>query len=359
MKKPMIMMLIVVSILFGMIAGWYFFKQYKIKQFMTAMQHATITVSTVTATPETWTPFIADTGSLQAVNGVKVSPQVAGTISEVFFNSGEVIKKGQALVQMDDRLEQANLKDYQARLIFAQQTYHRDTQLIKDGAISKSQADSDLAALHEAEAIVESTQVSIDYKRITAPFDGKIGINQVNVGQYIQPGDTIASLQALHPLYVLFSLPERYIDQLAVSQEVDIIADPFPNHVYKGKINGLDSQVSAETRGITVEAILPNEEMKLLPGMFVTIKVILPAQQNVITLPQTAINNTLYGDSVYLVVDDNGTLKTKLRYVTTGERRDSVIAILKGVNAGDQVVSSGQLKLSDDQAVTINNSVEP
>ena len=366
MKKRMIIMLVALGILFGSMAGWYFFKQYKIKQFMAVMQHASMTVSTITANAQTWAPFIPSTGSLQAVNGVNVSPQVAGTISEIFFKSGEMVQKGQALFQMDDRLERANLKDYQAQLVFAQETYNRDAQLLKVGATSKSQVDSDFAALHEAEAGVESTQVSIDYKHVTAPFDGKIGINQVNVGEYIQPGTTIASLQALDPLYLVFSLPERYIDQLFVGQEITMLADPFPNHVYKGKITGLDSQVSSETRGIMVEATLPNENMKLLPGMFATVKVILPAQEKVVTLPQTAVNYNLYGDSVFLVVDSGEkdpqgkpVLKTKLQYVTTGERRDSVVAIIKGVKAGDQVVSSGQLKLDDDQIVTINNSVEP
>lgn len=359
MKKRMVIMLLFVGVIFGLISGWYFFKQYKIKQFMAAMQHATTAVSTVTAKAETWTPFIPSTGSLQAVNGVNISPQVAGSISDILFTSGQTVKKGQILAQMDDRLEQATLKDYQAQLVLAQETYRRDIQLLKDGAASKSQVDNALAALHQAEASVESTQVSIDYKRITAPFDGKIGINQVNIGQYIQPGDTIASLQNLDTLYVIFSLPERYINQLFVDQEVEIIADPFPEHAYKGKIHGLDAQVSTETRGIKVEAILSNEDMRLLPGMFVTIKVMLPAQENVITLPQTAINNNLYGDSVYLVVNDGGTLKAKLQYVTLGERKDSAVAIIKGVNAGDQIVSSGQLKLSNEQAVTINNSVEP
>ena len=372
MKKRMAIMLISLAILFGLITAWYLLKQKKMGEFINAMQHATITVSTAKATSEQWTPFIPSTGTIEAVNGVNVSPQTSGIISEVFFTSGSTVEKGQALIQIDDRQQQASLKDYEAQLLLAQETYKRDTQLLKDGATSKSTVDSDLAALHEAEANVESTKVQIAYAHITAPFSGIIGINQTNLGQYITEGTTIAPLQAINPLYAEFSLPEKYLKQIQTDQEVEVIADAYPDHVYKGKITALDSQVSAETRGLTIQATIQNDNMKLLPGMFAHIKVMLPTKKNVVVLPQTAINYNLYGDSVYLVIpaktSANQTateastqpdLVTKLQYVTTGERRNGEVEILKGVDAGDEVVSSGQLKVNDGEAVSINNSVEP
>lgn len=355
-------MLIAMAILFGLITAWYQIKQKKMGQFIEAMKHTTVTVSTAKAKSETWTPFIPTTGTIEAVNGVNVSPQTNGLISEIYFTSGTKVKKGDPLIQLDDREQQASLKDYEAQLLLAQETYKRDAQLLKDGATSRSTVDSDLAALHEAEANVESTKVQITHAHITAPFSGIIGINQTNVGQYITEGTTIAPLQAINPLFAEFNLPEKYLKQIYTGQEVEVIADAYPDHVYTGKITALDSQVTAETRSLTIQATIQNDDMKLLPGMFTNIKIMLPTKKDVVVLPQTAINYNLYGDSVYLVVpaeSDSKNLVTKLQYVTVGERRGGDVEITKGVNPGDEVVSSGQLKVNDGEAVSINNSVEP
>lgn len=366
-------MLLSMAILFGLITAWYLLKQKKMGEFIQAMQHATITVSTVKAVSEEWSPYIPTTGSIEAVNGVNISPQISGIISETYFTSGAQVEKGQPLIQIDDRLEQATLKDFEAQLLLAQETYKRDAQLLKDGATSKSTVDSDMASLHEAEANVESTKVQIAYAHITAPFSGIIGINQTNNGQYITEGTTIASLQAINPLFAQFNLPEKYLKQVYKGQQVEVIADAYPEHIYTGEITALDSQLNSETRSLTIQATIQNDDMKLLPGMFANIKVMLPIKKDVVSLPQTAINYNLYGDSVFLVIPaeaaqisaqetENTTQKnlvTKLQYVTVGERRGNKIEILKGVKVGDEVVSSGQLKVNDGEAVSINNSVEP
>jgi membrane fusion protein, multidrug efflux system len=366
MMKRMITMLIALAILFGLITGWYFLKKKKIHEFVTAMQNAVATISTATAQEKTWSPYLSSVGSLQAVNGVDVTTQSSGgIITSIDFDSGSDVMKDDKLVQIDDRLDAANLKDSQAQLVLAQQTYDRDNKLFKQGSVSKSQVDTDMASLNEAQATVEYDLAEIEYKTIVAPFDGRIGISQVNIGQYITAGTNIASLQSLDPLYVQFSLPEQNLSQVSNGQAITLTSEASPDHTYKGTITAIDSLVDTDTRSITVQATIGNDDMNLLPGMFSQVKVILPEQDSVVTLPQTAINYNLYGDSVYVVkrdgTDDEGKprYKIKLKYVTVGERRGDEMQITKGVKEGEVVVSSGQLKLNDGDYVQINNSVEP
>lgn len=362
----MIIMLVALAILFGLITSWYFLKKKKIHEFVSAMQHAVVTISTTTAKEKTWSPHLSSVGSLQAINGVDVTTQSSGgIITSIDFTSGTDVKKGDKLVQIDDRLDAANLKDSQAQLVLAQQTYDRDNELFKQGSVSRSQIDTDMASLNEAQATVEYDQAEIGYKTITAPFDGRIGINQVNIGQYITAGTNIASLQSLNPLYVQFSLPEQELSQISNGQAVSLTSQASPDHTYEGSITAIDSLVDTNTRSITVQATINNDDMRLLPGMFSQVKVILPEEKSVITLPQTAINYNLYGDSVYVVKKDgtnnegNPRYKIKLTYVTVGQRRDDEMQITKGLKEGDVIVSSGQLKLNDGDYVQINNSVEP
>lgn len=365
MKKRMIIMLIGMSVLFGLITGWYFFKQSKINEFMKAMQYATSTVSTTTVKKENWKPFIAETGSIVAINGVNVTTQASGIVSEISFKPGSMVKKGDILLSLDDRQLQANLANAKSQLLYAEQHHKEIAELYKVGAASRNSLENTQSDLGEMRANVEAAKVQITYLHIPAPFDGKIGINQVNLGQYLQPGTTIASLQQLDPLYVQFSVAQQDLGQIHVNQEVEVKVDTNPNHIYHGTITAIDSHANTDTRNTEVQATIKNDDKRLLPGMFAQIDVILSDKGEVITLPQTAINYNLFGNSVLIARPDGNTpdgkpmYVLKLQYVTTGEERKGLIEITKGLKEGDLVVSSGQLKVSEGSHVTINNSITP
>lgn len=365
MTKRMIIMLLGVALLFGLMTGWYFFKQYKIGQFVEAMKYATGTVSTTVAKKENWQPFIAETGSLVAINGVNVTTQSSGIVSEILFQPGSMVKKGDILLVLDDRQQQANLANYKAQLVLAHQNYNESNELFKVGAASKNSLQTAVANLETAKANVKSAEVQIAYLHIPAPFDGKIGISQVNLGQYLQPGTTIASLQQLNPIYTQFTVAQQDLGKIHVDQTVDVSVDTNPGHLYHGTITAIDSEVNSDTRNASVQATLENDDLRLLPGMFTQVNVILAQHEEVITLPQTAINYNLFGNSVLLVTPDGNTpdgkpmYVLKLQYVKTGEEREGLVEITEGLTEGQVVVSSGQLKVSDGMHVTINNSVVP
>ena len=365
MTKRMIIMLLGVALLFGLITGWYFFKQKKIHEYMAAMQYATATVSTTIAKKDNWMPFIAETGSVVAINGVNVTTQSSGIVSAILFKPGSIVKKGDILLDLDDRQLQANLANAKAQLLYAKQNHREINALFNVGAASKNSLETTQANLAEAQANLAAAQVQIAYLHIPAPFDGKIGIHQVNIGQYLQPGATIASLQQLDPLYVQFAVAQQDLGKIHVNQEVEVEIDTHPGHIYHGKISAIDSAVNTETRNAQVQATIRNDDMLLLPGMFAQVKVLLSHQNDVITLPQTAINYNLFGNSVLIALPDGKTpdgkpmYVLKLQYVTTGEDRKGLVAITKGLKGGELVVSSGQLKVSEGAHVTINNSIEP
>ncbi len=358
-------MLIGLAVLFGLMTGWYFFKQSKINEFMKAMQFATSTISTTVAKKENWRPFIAETGSIVAINGVNVTTQSSGIVSEILFKSGSMVKKGDVLLVIDDRDKQANLANYKAQLILAEQNHNETEELFKVGAASKNAVQTTTANLETARANLKSAQVQMDYLHIPAPFDGKIGINQVNLGQYIEPGATIASLQQLNPVYAQFTVAQQDLAHVQMDQAVDVSVDTNPSHIYHGKITAIDSHVSTDTRNANVQATIENDDLKLLPGMFAEVNVILENQDDVITLPQTAINYNLFGNSVLIAEpagktpDGQPMYVLKLQYITIGEERKNLVAITKGLNGGELVVSSGQLKVSEGAHVTINNTITP
>lgn len=364
MTKRMIIMLLGVALLFGLITGWYFFKQHKVAQFVEVMKYATATVTTTTAKKENWQPFIAETGSITAINGVNVTTQSSGIVSQILFQPGSMVKKGDILVILDDRKEQASLASDQAQLVLAQQNYYESTELFKVGAASKNSLQTAKANLETAKANLKSAQVQIDYLHIPAPFDGKIGISQVNLGQYLQPGATIASLQQLNPIYAQFTVAQQDLNKISIDQTVEVTVDTNPTHIYHGIITAVDSEVNSQTRNASVQATIENDDLKLLPGMFAQVNIVFEHHDDVITLPQTAINYNLFGNSVLVVLPNGNTpdgkpmYVLKLQYITTGEERQGVVEITTGLKGGELVVSAGQLKVSDGMNVTINNSVE-
>lgn len=362
MSRQMKRMLLIVGIVFGLLFGWYGLKRILFSFFISHYVPPAVTISATTATAKSWQSYVTSVGTLNAVNGVDLSPEISGIVKEIHFESGQFVKKGDVLILLDTSVEQAQLKDNQAQAKLAQLNYDRNKSLIVKNAVSQSELDR-LAALNdEAIAGVEQTNARIQQKTITAPFDGKIGIRSINIGQYVSSGTTMVTLQSMDPLYVQFNLPEQYLPNIYLQQPI-IVTFNLPNgKTIQGTITAINSKVDQTTRNILVQGTLPNKDGQLYPGMFAQVQVMMRDNKNVITLPQTAISYSLHGDSVYIIksekVGRHKVLKAYRQYVTVGERRGSEVAIEKGVQPGDQVVTSGQLKLQNGTHVEIDNSVE-
>lgn len=355
-------MIIALVIVFGGIFGFDYARSYFMGKFFASFEPPPAVISATKAKSETWTPAIDAVGSLVAVNGVDVSAETSGMVVKIFFQSGDSVKKGQPLVQLDDRADQQDLKNFQAQLALAKINYDRSQKLYKQKAVSEAQRDTDKAKMQEAVASVAKTEVLISEKLIKAPFAGKIGIREINLGQYVSPGSSVVTLQLLNPLYVQFYLPQQDYKDLYVNQPIELTVDAYPDKKFKGKITAINAKVDTNTRNILIQASLPNDGNLLVPGMFANTKVLLPKQDNVITVPQTAISFSLYGDSIYVINQDGKDkkgkpiLKVKREYIKVGDRRAGQVAILSGIKAGDEIVTSGQLKLQDGMRVEINNS---
>lgn len=364
MFKRMMIVIIILLIIFGAIFG---LKYQQITEGMAAFANYSpppVTVSANKAKTQNWQPYLNSIGTLTAVNGVEVSTEVGGTIKEILFKSGEEVSQGQILIKIDDQVEQADLKRFEAQLKLAKINYERDRTLLAKRAIPQTTFDRSKATLEEAVASVESTKAVIAKKTIRAPFNGKIGIRMVDLGEYVSPGTPIATLQDTNPLYVDFNLPEQDFPKLAIDQTVEFTVEAHNKDVFRGKLIAINSKVNEETRNLLVRASVSNEQDKLLPGMFANLRVLLPTTKPVITVPLTAITYSLYGDSVFLIKeegkaeDGNPLLTVTRHYVKTGEERNGEVAVLSGLEAGAQVVTSGQLKLNNGTRIIINNDVE-
>jgi len=366
-RRMLIMLGAVLAVVLAL-AAYKGFSIYQQVQMFSAPQPA-ISVDAARAEERPWQSRLPAIGTLKAFQGVDLAAEVEGTVQEVLFRSGEQVRTGQALLQMDSKVEKAILATALAVRNLAQVEFQRGKNLAVKQAISKSEFDRLNAELLKAEASVAQLQASLDKKRILAPFAGTIGIRQVDVGDYLSPGNTVATLQDLSKLYVDFFLPEQAVPKLAIGQRVRLSVAAYPDEVFEGDIVAINPKVEDTTRNLQVRAMLANPDSKLLPGMFANLEVLLPGQQNLIVVPETAITFTLYGNSIYVISeqkdedgqvikDDKGQaqLSVERRFVETGERRAGQVVIRKGLQAGEQVVSAGQLKLDSGAHVSIANA---
>ena len=320
------------------------------------------TVATATAERKTWRPAISATGSLEAVRGVEVVPDVAGQVVDIAFSSGDEVERGQALVRLRSEEARAELKSLRAQRDQAKSQFERDQRLYQQGNQSEAQLDQSRARFQELNAEIERQQAHIAKKTVRAPFGGRLGLREVQLGAYVEPGTPLVTLQDLAPLHVTFSLPERRLPQIAKGQAIEVRVDAYPEQVFEGEITAINPKVEVATRQIRVQGTLPNDSEKLRPGMFARVSVIQPAQENVVTLPQTAIVNQPYGDLVYVVTpppEGGGPRRVKQQFVTTDARRGTQVAITKGLDGGEEVVSAGQIKLRNNAPVRVDNSVQP
>jgi membrane fusion protein (multidrug efflux system) len=364
MAKRMIVMLVVT---FTVIAALGFVK---FKQVQTAIaqgasfQPPPEAVTTLVAQSESWPATLSAIGTVAAVQGVTVSADLPGTVARVAFESGRGVRKGEVLAELDTRQERAQLAAIEAQQELARLNYNRLKGLLADRVISQAEFDRAAADQKETDARLGEVHATIERKTIRAPFDGVLGIRLVNLGQYLAAGDAVVPLQSLHPIYVNFGVPQQDIGQIRVGHRIQVTARDVAGVAFSGRVTALDSIVDQATRNVQVQATLPNTTGQLRSGMFVQTELLLGTSQSVIAVPASAINYAPFGDSVFVVTDLKGQKGETYRgvrqqFVKLGGSRGDQVAIVSGVSAGDEVVTSGVFKLRNGAAVVVNNKVQP
>jgi len=365
MAKRMIIMLILVGVIFGGIFGYKAFTGYMMQKGMASQGPPPQTVSTIKAFVQEWQPRMEAVGSLKALRGADLAPEVSGIVSQIHFQSGETVKSGTVLLEMDARSDLAKLQSLKATLELAKKNYVRDQEQFKEQIVSQATLDADLADLQRTEAQVAEQQALVDKKTIRAPFDGRLGIRMVDLGQYLNPGMKIVTLQTLDPIFVDFFLPQKEVSRIVIGHEVEVTADAYPEQVFRGVITAIDPKVDTSTRNVGIRATIRNPKQQLLPGMFATTRIVTGKPGRFITLPQTAIVFNPYGNVVYLALEKGKNVQGKpnliamQKFVKTGETRGDQIAVLEGVKEGDLIITSGQIKLRNGTPIIINNRIQP
>ncbi|UVL23454.1 efflux RND transporter periplasmic adaptor subunit [Pseudomonas donghuensis] len=368
-RRRMLIMLGVVLLLVLILGGYKAFAIYQQIQ-MFAAPKPPINVAATEASERAWQNRLPAVGSLKALQGVDLSLEIAGTVKALQFESGQKVSKGQLLLQLDSDVETALLGTALADLGLAQVDYNRGSQLVGSQAISKGEFDRLSAQFKRTKAVVEQLKAALAKKSINAPFSGTIGIRQVDVGDYLASGTVIATLQDLSSLYVDFFVPEQSIPKLSIGQQVLVNVAAYPQENFPGTLSAINPKVEDSTRNVQVRATLANPDGKLLPGMFTSLQVLLPDPQLQVVVPESAVTYTLYGNSVYVAVakkpekvedakpqatpEGQATLIAERRFVETGERRDGLVVISKGLKAGETVVTAGQLKLTQGAPISIS-----
>ncbi|MGZ4966169.1 MAG: efflux RND transporter periplasmic adaptor subunit [Chthoniobacterales bacterium] len=323
------------------------------------------TVSSATVEEQDWPPIFSSVGSISPVQGAIVSTELAGVVAEIKFDNGGVAKKGDVLMRLDASSEEAQLHSAEADLELARQDVARARELAGRQVVSKAELDSAESKLKQKEGAVDNMRSMITKKEVRAPFDGQLGIRQVNVGQMIKAGDQVVPLQALNPLYVDFALPQQDLQNLAPGLEVRVRTDALPDHEFHGKLTSINSMVDSVTRNVMVQATLENQDHALRPGMFVRVEVMLPQKEPALVIPGSAVSYAPYGDSVYVIEKKKDektgqeSLVLRQQFVRVGEARGDFVSITKGLEKGQQVVSAGVFKLRNGIPVVINNDLAP
>jgi len=320
------------------------------------------TVSSAVAHEEKWADTFSAVGSISAVQGVTVTPEIAGTVSEIAFESGAVVAKGDLLVRFDTSTEEAQLKAANAQLEWARVSLERTKKLRSDNTVSQSELDQADATFKQDKANADAIQAVIDKKTIRAPFAGKLGIRQVNVGEYVDAGKPIVSLQSLDPVYADFSLPQQALSQIKTGMVVRVALDTYTNKQFEGTLTAINSEVDEATRNVRLQATLDNGEKLLRPGMFARVEVILPNTQDVLVIPATAVLSNPFGDLVYVIekgTNGPNSLVARQQLVRTGRSRGDFVTVESGLKPGERVVSAGLFKLRNLAPVTENNDIVP
>ncbi|GJI95036.1 MexH family multidrug efflux RND transporter periplasmic adaptor subunit [Duganella caerulea] len=370
MTKRMFIMIGAVLVLIAVLA---FGKFLQIKKLIASSpKPGAQTVTAIKAEVSEWQPQLTSVGTLVPVRGVDVTSEIAGLVRQVHFKSGDEVKAGQVLFEMNADADIAQLRALQAAADLSATTLKRDKLQFAAQAISQAQLDNDEADLKSRKALAAQQQAVVDKKTIRAPFAGKLGITAVNPGQYLNPGDKLVTLQTIDTVYVDFFVPQKQLAGLSIGQKLNLSADAYPGVAFPGKVTSISPKVDAATRNVQVEATVPNAKRQLLPGMFANVSLDQGDKKKYLTLPQTAITYNPYGSTVFVLApppanakdtlkDDKGNahLVAQQVFVTTGPTRGDQVAILTGLKEGQTVVTSGQLKLKNGTPAVIDNKVQP
>jgi membrane fusion protein (multidrug efflux system) len=335
------------------------------KMMSTKMVMPPTTVSSAVVKEEDWAPTLSAIGSVSAVQGAVVSTELGGIVAEIDFQNGGVAKKGDVLMRLDSSAEEAQLHTAQADLELAKANLERERDLAARKVVSKQELDAAESTFGQKQGAVDNMRSFITKKQVRAPFDGMLGIRQVNVGQMINSGQQVVQLTALDRVYVDFALPQQNIPQLATGYEARVHADALPDREFKGKVTALNSMVDTVTRNVGIQATLENPDHALVPGMFVKVEVILPEKSKTLVIPGSAVSYAPYGNSVFVIENKKdpktGKESQSLRqaFVRIGEARGDFVSVTQGLKAGETVVSTGVFKLRNGMAVTVNNDLAP
>ncbi|HTH16900.1 MAG TPA: efflux RND transporter periplasmic adaptor subunit, partial [Magnetospirillum sp.] len=317
------------------------------------MPKPVVSVTAQAAVAESWRQTVPAVGTLQAVNGVNIASSVSGLVKEISFQSGQGIKKGQLLVRLDTDVEQSDLRSAMADADLARISANRQRTLVRSDTVAQAAVDKAEAELKVKEAKVAGIRATIDKKAVFAPFDGALGVRKVDLGQYVQPGQAIVNLQDLSVMLADFTVSQKDLAAVQVGSPIIMTTDAWPGRVFEGTIAALEPKVDEKTGMLAAQGRFANADGALRPGMFAHIEVARPLISEVVTVPVSAVSYNLHGDSVFLVKEAEGGKQAVRTFVMLGERKDGKVAVLKGINAGDLVVTSGQVKLDTGSKVDV------
>ena len=358
MNKRMVIMLVSAGVLFGGIFGFKAFVSGVIADVFDNMEEEAVTVSSTTVRRQDWRPRFEAAGTLTPVSGAELSIEIGGVVREIHFENGQRVEAGQRLVSLDTRVDEAELAQLQAALRLAELELARQRPLFEQRSISRAELERAESEADQARAAVAGREALIDQKNVSAPFDGRLGIRQINPGQYLSPGTPVVSLQSVDPITLDFNLPQRLLPRLSQGQRVEVRFDAYPDETFKGDISAIQPEVRVSTRTVLVQATLDNPDEKLKPGMFGRVELDMGDAESLIVLPQTALRTATYGDSVFVIEEKDGEKVVSQRFVQTGRTRGDLIAILEGLEEGEEVAASGLLKLQNNARVKIDNDEE-
>lgn len=363
--KPYLIALVIVLVLAGAVVG------------IKALQIGTLiaggkeksgpppeTVSTATAEAQRWERTVESVGSLRAVQGADLSTEESGVVAVIHFENGQEVDEGDLLVELDSQTEQANLRSAEAEQDLARTVYERTLRLRQNNTVPQSDLDAAQSQLRKMTALVEQLKATIRKKQISAPFSGRLGIREVNVGQFVNNGDRIVSLQSLDPIYIDFLLPQQLIAGLRPGKAIKVITDVYPDRVFDGELTAINAEIDRVTRNIRLQGTLKNPQGALRPGMFARVILTLGDPQEVVAIPATAILKAPYGDSVFVVSEKTAedgvkTLVAEQRFVRTGKSMGDFVAVTEGLKAGETVVTAGVFKLRNGATIEVNNELAP
>jgi membrane fusion protein (multidrug efflux system) len=366
MSKRMVLILALTLLVFGGLLGAKWFGNRMMNQFFDNMPVPPVAISAAEAQADRWISEVTAVGSVAAVQGASLTTEAAGIVETIHFENGAEVNAGDVIVTLDTATDRAQLRSLQAAARLAELERDRLKTLYARKSISKSEFDQRQSLLEQAEANVAAQEARIEEKTLRAPYAGRLGIRQVNIGQYVAAGDPIIGLQSLDPVFLNFTLPEQRFADISVGGKVRAAMDALRGQTFEGRITAIEPVIDADTRNFRVQATLANPEQQLRPGMFARVSLNVGEERDVVTVPRTAISFNPYGNAVFVLVegeekgeDGKPQLVARQRFVRTGEERGDLIAIEEGLAVGDRVASSGLLKLRSGAAVTIDNEVVP